>query len=376
MNYFLNMHGGIVFFTTLIIVFLAMGVVFFFCLGLGKRFNLSERIDKVFTVGCTMSIMLIGFWGTSKVLNNYNEGGINKLYILNQKSAPRLTIWFTKIHNKRLGADYNQHLKTYDLYTGEVLGSAEMVKKYHSNEYRLFKSNSNKVWGYSSKTGIQLLDLAKPELMAGEDDFLKWNPQLGKKIKLYSGDDIYDPETNGIHVVTSDGQIYRLNVDMKASVVGYVPDQPSSEEEGLTFAKDWRFYYLDDDLGKHVHWKKTKCSAESVSLLEPKFVKELNKSVHQKNKAWVIHKSAIYGKSDPLLSFVDPNGEERVRINLQQMFENEKALKVLGTYTRENEVFIFVSSGETYLRCTDGFTLTALRADPQSGKMLGQIKYF
>ncbi len=370
------MHSTIVFFLTLPITMLAMGVVFAFSLWLGKHFNLSDRIDKVLTIGFTMLTMYAGFWGIPKVLEPYNEGGIKELHILNEYSEPRLTVWFTRIYHNRTGSKFDQRLKTYDLHTGSVLGSAEMVKKSHSNDYRLFKSNRNKVWGYSGKSGVQLLDLATPELVAGEDELLNSNPQLGKKIKLYSGDDIYDPETNGIHVVAADGQIYRLDVDLNATAVGHVPDQRSSGEERMAFAKGWHFDNLKDDLGKHLHWKKTKCSPESVSLLEPKLIKEFNKNARQKDKVWVIHKSAIFGESDPLLSFIVPNGEERVRINLQQMFEKNKAPKVLGTYTKDHEVFIFVAIGESFLRYTDGFTLTALRADRESGKLLEKIKYF
>jgi len=219
-----------------------------------------------------------------------------------------------------------------------------------------------------------LLNLVKPGFIATEQQILKRNPKLGKNVKLYLRN-AYDPVTNTLRIVASDEQVYRLDTDLKISAIYHVPDRIPPEERGWVFAKDWHFYSLEHHLGKHLHRENAECSAKSVPLLKPKLIKEFNKNIHQKDRVWVIHRSAILGKYDLLVSLVVPNGEELARLNFGKIFKKDKKPKVLGTYTRDKEVLVFVASGIDFQNNIEGFPFIALRTDSESGKLLGLIKY-
>ena len=285
---------------------------------------------------------------------------------------PQLTVWFSfERGGGRSVTHYKEHLKAYDLQTGKVLGSVIMSRKLH---YRLYAAHHNKAWGYCKQAGIQLLDLVKPGLIATEQEILERNPRLGENVKLYLGN-AYDPVTNSLRIVAADEQVYRLDVDLKTSAMDHVPDRLPPEKKGWAFAKDWRFYTLEHHLGKHLHRDKAECSAKSVPLLKPKLMKEFNENIQQKDRIWVIHRSVILGEYDLLLSLVVPNGEELARLNFGEIFKKDKEPKVLGTYTRDKEVLVFVASGIDFQNNIEGFPFIALRTDSESGKLLGLIKY-
>jgi hypothetical protein len=116
-------------------------------------------------------------------------------------------------------------------------------------------------------------------------------------------------------------------------------------------------------------------SKDSVILLEPEFINELNFVPIKKDKIWIFHKSAIYGDYDPLISFIDANGIEINKINLNDMFNNKK-IHVLAAYTRKKDVLIFIGIGDTFRSKIKGFTLFALKTNPDTGKIIEKIQYF
>lgn len=332
--------------------------------------NLFKIIGKVLSIAAATLAILIGLMGTG--WSYVDEGEIKEFFFLNEDSAPQLTVWFSfERGGGRSVAHYKEHLKAYDLQTGRVLGSIIMSRKLH---YRLYASDHNKAWGYCKQAGIQLLDLVRPGFIASELEILKRNPRLGEKVKLYLRN-AYDPITNSLHIVAVDEQVYRLNPNLEASTIEHVPDRVAPKKREWAFAKDWGFYYLEHHLGKHLHRKKAECSAKSVTLFEPKLIKELNKNIQQKDRVWVIHKSAILGKYDRLISLVVPNGEELARLNFGKIFKKDKKPKVLGSYTRDKEVLIFVASGIPFNKNIEGFSFIALRTDAKSGEFLGLINY-
>ncbi|NQU99457.1 MAG: hypothetical protein HQ538_01855 [Parcubacteria group bacterium] len=50
-------------------------------------------------------------------------------------------------------------------------------------------------------------------------------------------------------------------------------------------------------------------------------------------------------------------------------------IQSVATYTRDDEILIFITRGENYLSNNSGFTLTALRTNKKTGELLGQIDY-
>ena len=69
------------------------------------------------------------------------------------------------------------------------------------------------------------------------------------------------------------------------------------------------------------------------------------------------------------------NKKYKFWINLYEVFKNKKA-KVLATFTQDKEILIFVSIGFTHYAGINGFTLSALRTDSDTGKLINKIKYF
>lgn len=107
---------------------------------------------------------------------------------------------------------------------------------------------------------------------------------------------------------------------------------------------------------------------EKPRLIVPSLVKELDKKAAENNrKVWVIHYSTYIGDFDTYLSYMDSTGRELNRVNLDQLFKAEDAT-ALATFTRKDETLIYISRQR--------YTLTALRADPATGKILGNIEYF
>jgi len=298
---------------------------------LKKYYKLWLRIVKIlFGIGAILAMSLGLMCASPCPSNDTHNGKIREIMIFNEDRVPRLTLWFERNRSIGRGMVCEQWLKSYDLQNGgKRLGSVILV---NGSDYRFYKSDSHIAWGHSHKTGIHLLDLAKPAVLAGEREFLKRNPQLGSRIKRYP-ENAYDPETNSFHVVAEDGQAYRMDVDLKASVLDQDPPRLSPKESGWTYAKDWHFYKMEHHLGRHLRKEKAECSAESVPLLEPKLIKELNRNVRQKDRVWVIHESAIFGEYDLLLSLILPNSEELARLNFQELFKKNKYPKILSTYT-------------------------------------------
>ncbi|MFH1873575.1 MAG: hypothetical protein ABH859_00100 [Pseudomonadota bacterium] len=376
MNYFLNMHGGIVFFIKLGVVVLVMTSLLIGYIKWEKQANLSEKKSKKWTFIFLALLCLIGsLIGTSKFLNLYNQGGLKEFFILDAQGRPQLTAWLTRIYSKRVGADYDQRLETFDLMSGKRLATTQIVDKYYSNEYRLFKPFANKAWGYNRKVGIQLLDLTKPEVIADEEKILQLNPKLGDKISLYRGDNVYDPINRDLYVVGADNKTYRLDMDLQAVAAQKIPEHDIDYDAVWRFTKDWYFDYVKGSLGRQVHKQGVVLAADSAVLLDPEFVPEINPLVKRKDKVWLAHKSAIIGNYDSLISYIDSDGQELNKINLPELFKKQEP-KVLATLTRDNDILIFVGIGQTHHASIKGFSFNAIRVDKETGKILDEIKYF
>jgi hypothetical protein len=366
MNYFINVHGGTFFLLNFLFMVLCTVLFIAIAIIISKLFKLPDYANGILAVLAVVLGFALGLFLPAHFLGSYNEGGTRDLYVVKTDSQPRLAVWLTKIYRKKVGMDVEQRLKTFDLLTGKPVGQIQMQPKHYSDDYQIYWLGGNKAWGHSRKTGIQLLDLAKPELFT-EKDILKANPQLGESIQLYGGDYKFDITTMGLYVSSADGRLFRIGADMKATPVEGVPRYYTTRE------KKWLTQFEVGGMGKHLYMRGAALSPEKASLLDPLIVKELNPRVNA-DKVWVTHKSAIRGESDLLLSYIDAGGKELNQINLNQYLK-DKAVNAIATYSMDNEILVFVGTGNTYGIAISGFTLTALRTDLKTGKILGSIEY-
>jgi hypothetical protein len=240
--------------------------------------------------------LFFAFMVGSKLISDHGHGGIKKLFILQTESGPRMTAWVTKKYKRKVGAHWDQKLISFDLLTGKLLGQVKMVDGYHEDEYRIYHSSGSQAWGINEKKEVHLLDLETPKIIA--------------------------------NVTLSDIPKSAFKVDSNTMT-------------------DWYFVSLKDGMGKHAHTKGAKSSPESVSLLDPEFIPDLNPGISSKDKVWVLHKSALLGDYDPLISYVSANGEEHGRISLTDILDDNHA-RAVYTYSQEKEILVFiVSSAES-----------------------------
>jgi hypothetical protein len=401
------MHGKFIFILSIIVTFILVCSFAAFSVFITKFFKIPDNKSKFIIYGFIIFGLLIGFFGLGRILNPFYQGGIRKIFIIDKNNTPQLTVWFTRIHSKRFGADYDQRLRCFELESGKSLEYVQMVNRYYNNDYRIYWLSGKHAWGYSGKTGIQLLDLIKPGFITEEEILLR-NPELGQGITLMDWDNLLDPYNHGIRVITKDDKSYQINIDLNAKEINKnsliepvenseiivndniifkskTVNNESFEDKNSNnkiykidpnvFQNDWVFWFLEANLGKKISKKKYVLSKDSVILLEPEFINELNLEPTKKDKIWIFHKSAIYGDYDPLISFIDANGIEINKINLYEIFNNKK-IHVIATYTRNKDVLIFIGIGDTFRSQIKGFTLFALKTNSDTGKIIDKIQYF
>lgn len=374
-SYFFNMHGGIVFFITFGLMVVMLILTLAFNLWLGKKFKLSKSITKVLLMGTFFSGMAAIFFGSTRLKAKYDHGGIKKFYVLPSDSGPILSVWCTRIYPKRVGADYDQHIRTYDLATGESTGSIQIDQKYFSDDYRLYRAEGNLAWGYRKGLGLMLIDLQIPKIVASNDAISQQLSHLGDELKFEAFRDAYDPNLTGLYLNSGNGRFYRLHEDFSTSQVTSLPVGVDKKQE-WTFTHNWYFDPLKHSLGKHAHTQGTGCDTEnSITLLDPDFIPEKNYAITNKEKVWVTHKSTILGDYDLLISYMSGDGIEHSRINVSEIINGDD-LKVLSTYTIDKFVTIFISTGDTFRAIIKGFSLSALRVDASTGELINIIHYF
>jgi hypothetical protein len=253
-------------------------------------------------------------------------------------------------------------LITYDLKSGETLGKADLTFWTFYRDYEIFGPFDAKAWGYSRKNGIALLDMATPKIIANQKKILELNPQLGGMIQPFYGDYFYDPISHGMQVKSRSGEYFRINSDLtitplKEFAINYIPKP-----------EYWTFDYSKEGEGKTLRRLSVSFDplVKKPLLISPKIIKELNKKFADKETVWVLHYSKLFGDFDVLLSYMDEKGQEIKRINLSKILKFKNA-KAYATFSKDNEVLVFVSKG--------GFTLSALRTNPVSGEIIGRIDF-
>lgn len=346
MNYFINTEGDLIFYISCFInLFILFGLILVLAI-IAKRYNLSKKILIVLVIITVPPLLFFSF--TNIILDPYHQGVVRELFIFDDDDKTLLSVWLTRIHTKRFGANFEQRLQTFDLESGQSLGTIEMVKKHYSNDYQFYWDKESNAWGYQPKTTKQSeqvhhINLVKPELIETSDNL----PQSKPTIK--------------------EGWPLRI---------------------GYFEILNWKFQSISQNIGKNLIGPGGKITDESSILLEPNFIEELNTKEEIKNKIWISHKSAILGDYEQIVSYIDSNGQEINKINLSELFEMGKIefncenknicdgiIQTVATYTYDNEIFIFITRGENFMSSDSGFTLTAIRTDKETGKILGQIDY-
>jgi hypothetical protein len=311
--------------------------------------------------------VLAAFWGmllgAGALRYHFIDGKIEELFILNESGAPRLSVRFSRPNTRRgMTYSYTHRLKTFDLLSGKLLGRLEMGNKVHGQEYTIYGPFDARAWGINSSTGLQLLDLSKPAIIAGEAEILEKNPQLGKKIRFVFVDNIYDPAKHTIQAIAPDGRYYRISPDLATVKIEHY-SRPYSP-----WIKYWSFSWVPGAERKTVRHRYAggQPLGKKVEMISPKMVEELNPEELARKKAWVTHRSSSGRDYDLLLSYVDEHGVELNHINLTRMLKGKKVMAI-NTYSRKDQVLLFVSQF--------GITLSALRTGPNNGKILGRIDY-
>lgn len=369
------MHGGTLFFMTVGVAAVFMVGCLVVNIWLARSFKWPPSVSKALLLA-TFFIGLAGIlFGSSLLKAGRDMGGIRKIFVLPTTESPKLAVWCTRIYGKRVGSDYEQYIRIFDLMSGTHLKSLKVDPKYPSDDYRLYWPGGDKAWGYRKGPGIMLIDLTVPKIIADSARILKSNPALGRGFipKTFIGG--VDADQGGLYVTSANGGIYKLKEDLSAAKVTALPVDVHLKRE-QAFEKDWAFYRLKTSKGRHAHTRGSRCNEDkSLTLLEPDYLPEFNFAVTQKAKTWVLHKSALLGKYDWLMSYMEGDGTALNTINVSKLIQGEP-LTVIGTYTLEEEILIFITTGRTYHSGIMGFSLAALSTDTRTGEYLRMISYF
>lgn len=265
------------------------------------------------------------------------RGEIKELYILDSDDKPLLTAWLMRTHPVKGKTFHDQRLETFELENGKFIGMVEMQHNKLTPYYRLdWIFGSKTIWGIDKDKNAQLISLTQSGFLKNTDPV----PQFTENTR----DD------------------WRKRV---ANI-----NQRGWSEKG------WSFKAAMGSVGKNLIGPNGKPNILSAILLEPIFIEELNMKAGFKDKIWIFHKSGIHNNIKPLMSYVDFNGKQLNRINLNKIFNKIKT-RPFAVYTREKEVMVFVTCGGNKKSIGDapGFTLTALRLDRATGRYINKIDY-
>ncbi len=373
MNYYLGVYEfPILFIGSIVCLFMLLAIFWDVAFWLDNRLELKEKWSRVLLVTSLLTGIGLFVLLLNTVPDYLRDGEVNELYILNKDNQTRLVVRFTRVDTPGGMDHYSHQLKSYDFATGEEYGQQGLAVRYYIDDYRIYGAfDNNKAWGYSRQNGIKLLDLFQPKLLCDQEEILERNPQLGKMIRLSPGRNNYvvNPRTKGLRVSTAQGKVYEIGMDLKAirpKDVKVTPKKSSKSDPPRPIQK-WHIEGLPGTYGKAVYAAGAKLSPNKAVLLYPERVHRWGQKALSLDKAWVMHWSLIGRAGECLLSYVNKNGELIHQINLRRFFNNKRAQPYTVTFYK-GEMFVFVSKAE--------YTLTALRVDPDTGKILGRVDYF
>jgi hypothetical protein len=367
LNYFIYMHSFIILIVSAFIGLIVASLVALLIKRLSRLLSLSELMDKILNTLSIMAVLIGSFWGLGLFMNKYDQGGIQKLFIIDGQEPIQITLWLTRIHSKRVGANYDHLIKTFDLETGQAIGAAKMVDKNYSSGYYVYRTTGEHAWGQCQHTSIQYLNLKKPQVIYN-DELIQINPKLRQGFEVAPYNTI-DPVTHGIRIVTKDGMNFQIDPDLTLKPVYHNHKAPEQN-----IPEKWYFHTIKGNLGYKLHAENSALSKQSSLLLKPEFIEELNLKETFDSARWVSHPSALYDRGEPQISYIAADGRQLQQINLKDII-NKKA-QAIYTYSTDRYVYVFVTSGKTFHANIKGFTLVALKTDKVTGEILKKIQYF
>ena len=238
--------------------------------------------------------------------------------------------------------------------------------------YTIYWSGGNRAWSWDNKTGLRLLDLGRPAVLADRGMILKRVTELGGRLDIRSP--AYNNETHRIHVRGKNGD-YELDYSLKLRPYQRAGRYLDFNRLKWQFSKQWLFRDMSDSVRETVHLKGVEPYAKSVEMLRSKLVPEFNLKKQKKKRIWLKHQSALNGSVDTLMSFVAANGREINRLNLTKIFPRVR-IRVLGTYTTDRNVMILVGIGKksrSHIDSIDVHGLAGLSVDKSTGNLLKRI---
>lgn len=338
MNYLLVSYQALIQILILVIAVLVVTIFLYFAGWLTVFFKLSQKVSVFLFIVFVSGSFVSSCFFLYKLEDNLNHGVIKELFILDSDGNPLLTLWLMRVHKIKKGSFYDQRLETFELESGKAIGMVEMQHRKEASNYRLYwPFGSKTIWGIDENEKAQLFSLTQP-------GFLKNTDPVPKFIEN-----------------ARDGWYNRV---------------ANFKQRGW-YEKGWTFRGAIESLGQNLIGPEGKLDSKSTTLLNPVFIEELSTKPEIKNKIWIFHKSGIHNNIEPLISYVDFNGKELNRINLNKIFSKTK-VRPCAIYTGEKEVMVFVTCGDNkkaYLAENLGFTLSALRFDRSAGKYIGRIDY-
>lgn len=332
MNYIFSKYEGIIMVLVGIPVGTALLMLSIFLFGtaynrFSDMFKLRGWITGVLTWGVIILSAAIALGSLYLVYHRLYHGGIRYSYLVTRGSEERLAVWLTRVdHPAGVSTAYTERYISFNIDSGKELGRMDAVKTSFTGDYWIYGPFGTKLWAYCEKTGVLLLDLFKPEVLADDTDIMRKNPVLKPVIKIASDqyDKIYEHENHTFSVAAANGEIYRVAPDLTIQSAREPARPPQHKDKGHThILRSWK------------HMKQ------------------------HPSKKWSIEAGNI-------LAYTDESGRELNRINLGEMFEPDTRPYTL--LHRKHETLILVTR--------DLYTLDAIRTDPETGKVLGTVHYF
>jgi hypothetical protein len=332
MNYIFHKYEGLL----VVIVGIPLGTVLLllclFLLGgasnrLIDKYNLKERIKGVLITGGVVLCVFISLGSLYLVYQRFVHGAIRYSYLVNRGGEEHLVVWLTRQETRAgVATSYTQRYMSFDIHTGKSLDRIDAVKSAPINDYWIYGPFGTQLWTYCEKSGLLLLDIFKPEVLANSNDILDKNPELRPIIKVSSDryEEFYDRENHTFSVADARGEIYRVAPDLTIEPAREPASRRHHTHEGST-----RILW---------YWKNMKQDTA---------------------KRWEI-------QGENILIYLDESGRELNRIDLSELFHPDTRPYTL--LHRKHESLILVTR--------DWYTLSAIRTDPETGKVLGIINYF
>ena len=332
MSYFLDTYGipfsfigGFIALVILLITYCAIAE------WISKRFRLNRKMQSallgaaVFGAAISLYVLML------HVPDYLNDGRIRNIYIVEKSGDTRLVVWFIREDTPAgMTRVYSHRIKSFDLETGEPCGRLTLSRRYLFNDYTIYGPFDQFAWGYSGNNGMAFLDMFDAAIVADEQEILERNPVLGDKIRLTTGPDKkrFDPVSFGLYMYTANGDIYRIDPDLKASNVKTL------------------------NIENQVHDTASCAVCRHMS----QFI-----DIEKATSGW-----GYDGNPEGVLSYRDKNGRALNTISLYELFDDKRYIYAVARV-----------KGETWLFATmNRYRLSAIRTEVGSGKILGIVDYF